>query len=84
VWREEGWAGGPHERTLRTPRTVWVVRHGDGLYVRSVNGRTSAWFQSTSVPAAGATHLADVAADFRDPPSGLAPAYARADVSGPQ
>jgi hypothetical protein len=31
--------------TLRTPRIVWVVRHGDDLYVRSVNGRDSAWFR---------------------------------------
>jgi hypothetical protein len=30
--------------TVRRPRTIWVVRHGDDLYVRSVNGRTSAWF----------------------------------------
>jgi hypothetical protein len=27
--------------TLRRPVTIWVVRHGDDLYVRSVNGRTS-------------------------------------------
>jgi hypothetical protein len=25
--------------------TIWVVRHGDDLYVRSVNGRTSSWFR---------------------------------------
>jgi hypothetical protein len=31
--------------TLRTPVTIWVVRLGDELYVRSVNGRTSAWFR---------------------------------------
>lgn len=31
--------------TLRNPVTIWVVRHGDNLYVRSVNGRTSAWFR---------------------------------------
>ena len=30
--------------TLRKPVTIWVVRVGDDLYVRSVNGRTSAWF----------------------------------------
>lgn len=33
--------------TLRKPRTIWVVRHGDDLYVRSVNGRTSDWFRGT-------------------------------------
>jgi len=31
--------------TLRNPVTTWVVRHGDDLYVRSVNGRTSSWFR---------------------------------------
>jgi hypothetical protein len=30
--------------TLRRPVTIWVVRHGDDLYVRSVNGRGSSWF----------------------------------------
>ena len=32
--------------TLRNPVTIWVVRLGDDLYVRSVNGRTAAWFRS--------------------------------------
>jgi hypothetical protein len=31
--------------TLRSPRIIWVVRVGDDLYVRSVYGRTSAWFR---------------------------------------
>ena len=35
--------------TLRNPVTVWVVRHGDDLYVRSVNGRTSSWFRGVQV-----------------------------------
>jgi hypothetical protein len=30
--------------TLRDPVTIWVVRHVDDLYVRSVNGRMSSWF----------------------------------------
>jgi hypothetical protein len=29
------------------PVTVWVVRHGDDLYVRSVRGRNGQWFRST-------------------------------------
>lgn len=33
--------------TLSSPRTIWVVRLGDELYVRSVYGRTSAWFRGT-------------------------------------
>jgi hypothetical protein len=35
--------------TLRNPVTIWVVRLGDDLYVRSVNGRTSAWFRGAQV-----------------------------------
>ena len=31
--------------TLRNPVIIWVVRIGDDIYVRSVNGRTSAWFR---------------------------------------
>ena len=33
--------------TLGSPRTIWVVRLGDDLFVRSVKGRTSAWFRGT-------------------------------------
>jgi hypothetical protein len=35
--------------TLRRPVTIWVVPHGDDLYVRSGNGRTGAWFRGTQV-----------------------------------
>jgi hypothetical protein len=31
--------------SLRKPVTIWVVRYGDDLYVRSVRGRSSAWFR---------------------------------------
>src|SRR6266480_1307169 len=37
------------EGTLRKPVTIWVVRHGDDLYVRSVNGRGSSWFRGVQV-----------------------------------
>ena len=36
-------AGGRADGTLRKPVIIWVVRLGDELYVRSVNGRASAW-----------------------------------------
>jgi hypothetical protein len=32
--------------TPRTPVTIWVVRVGDDLYVRSWRGRTAAWFRA--------------------------------------
>src|SRR5437899_9125344 len=35
--------------TLRHRTTIWVVRLGDDLYVRSVNGRTGSWFRGTQV-----------------------------------
>jgi hypothetical protein len=31
--------------TQRKPVTVWVVRRGDDLYVRSVRGRNGNWFR---------------------------------------
>jgi hypothetical protein len=31
--------------TLRKPVTVWAVRRGDDLYVRSVRGRSGHWFR---------------------------------------
>jgi hypothetical protein len=33
--------------TLRKPVTIWAVRHGDDLYVRSVRGRSGQWFRGT-------------------------------------
>ena len=38
-------ASARRDGTLRDPVTMWVVRHGDELYVRSVNGRGSSWFR---------------------------------------
>jgi hypothetical protein len=35
--------------TLRNPVTIWVVRRDDDLYVRSVNGRTAAWYRGAQV-----------------------------------
>jgi hypothetical protein len=34
---------------LGTPRTIWVVRVGDELYVRSMYGRAGGWFPATQV-----------------------------------
>ena len=35
--------------SLRKPVTIWVVRNGDDLFVRSVNGRTAPWFRGAQV-----------------------------------
>ena len=39
--------------TLRKPVTIWVVRLGDDLYVRCVNGRAGAWFRGIQTRHAG-------------------------------
>jgi hypothetical protein len=44
--------------TLRRPVTMWVVRDGDDLYVRSVNGGGSSWFRG-----AQSRHAAHIRAD---------------------
>ena len=41
--------------TLRNPRTIWVVRVGDDLYVRSMYGRGGGWFPGTQVRHQGRT-----------------------------
>jgi hypothetical protein len=33
--------------SVGSPRTIWVVRVDDEIFVRSVNGRTSDWFRGT-------------------------------------
>jgi hypothetical protein len=49
--------------TLRNPVTIWVVRHGDDLYVRSVNGRTGAWFRGAQDRHEARIHAGDVEKD---------------------
>lgn len=39
--------------TLQRRRIIWVVRHGDDLYVRSVNGPDGAWFRGVQATRAG-------------------------------
>jgi hypothetical protein len=38
-------ASARHDGTLRNPVRMWVVRDGEDVYVRSVNGRGSSWFR---------------------------------------
>ncbi len=57
--------------TLRKPVIIWVVRLGDDLYVRSVYGRTSAWFRGVQARHAGHIQAGgvdkDVAFEEADP-----------------
>ena len=59
--------------TLRKPVTVWVVRHGEDLYVRSGYGRDAAWFRATQVRREGRIKAGSVERDvvFVDADSAL-------------
>jgi hypothetical protein len=49
--------------TLRGPVTMWVVRDGDGLYVRSMHGRDGAWFRGTQTRHEGRIEAGGVGKD---------------------
>ncbi|HEY3083663.1 MAG TPA: DUF2255 family protein [Chloroflexota bacterium] len=59
--------------TLRNPVTVWVVRHGDDLYVRSWRGRTATWFRSVRARPEGHIRAGGVLKEvqFVDPDPGV-------------
>jgi hypothetical protein len=42
---------------------MWVVRSGDDLYVRSVNGRGSSWFRGAQARHEARVHAGGVAKD---------------------
>jgi hypothetical protein len=49
--------------TLRKPVTIWVIRHGDDLYVRSWRGRGGAWFRAAQARHAGRIRAGGIAKD---------------------
>jgi hypothetical protein len=49
--------------TLRKAVIIWVVHVGDDLYIRSVNGRTSAWFHGVQARHAGRIQAGGVEKD---------------------
>ncbi|MFB8176017.1 DUF2255 family protein [Streptomyces sp. NPDC055966] len=48
---------------LSSQRTIWVVRLGDDIYVRSVNGPRSDWYRSTRVRREGRIQAGGVSGD---------------------
>ncbi|MBY8881317.1 DUF2255 family protein [Actinacidiphila acidipaludis] len=57
---------------LRPPTTIWVVRDGDELYVRSWRGQGGVWYQAARSSHAGRITSGDIAKDVtfteeRDP-----------------
>ena len=59
--------------TLQRSRTVWVVRLGHDVYLRSVNGPGGAWFRELQARHAGHVSAGAVDADvqFEDADHGL-------------
>jgi hypothetical protein len=53
------------DRRVRKPVTIWVVRVGDHLYVRSVYGRRSAWFRGVQDRHEGRIRAGGVNKDVR-------------------
>ena len=51
--------------TQRNRVIIWVVRVGDDLYVRSVNGRTSGWFRGVQVRDEGQVWAGGIEQDVR-------------------
>lgn len=49
--------------TLRKPVTIWVVRVGDDLYVRSWRGRGGSWFRAAQARHAGRIRAGGVEKD---------------------
>ena len=49
--------------TLRRPVIIWVVRVGDDLYVRCVNGREGAWFRGAQTSHEGQIRAGGVVKD---------------------
>jgi hypothetical protein len=49
--------------TLRNPVIIWVVRVGDDLYVRCVNGRAGPWFRGVQTRHAGHIRAGSVEKD---------------------
>lgn len=49
--------------TLRDPVPIWVVRHGDDLYVRSYRGADGAWYRTAQASHDGRIQAGGVTKD---------------------
>ncbi|GAB2684782.1 DUF2255 family protein [Nocardia thraciensis] len=57
-------AAAGRDGTLRMPVTIWVVRHGRDLYVRSVNGPDAAWYRTAVVSRRGRIRAGSIDQDI--------------------
>ncbi len=58
-------AGRRSDGTLREPVTIWVVREGDDLFVRSFRGRAGRWYRGTQASHEGHIRSGGVDKDVR-------------------
>ncbi|MGD8403737.1 MAG: DUF2255 family protein [Anaerolineales bacterium] len=49
--------------SFQKPRTIWVVRVGDDLYVRSYRGESGDWYRGTRIQHEGRIHAGGVEKD---------------------
>ena len=56
-------AGTRSDGSLRTPVIVWMVRLGDEVYTRSVNGPDASWFRGTRARHEGHISVGDLTKD---------------------
>ncbi|OIV39327.1 hypothetical protein BIV57_00310 [Mangrovactinospora gilvigrisea] len=63
----EEWGLAPHRRdtTLRTPTTIWGVRVGDDIYVRSWRGAGGHWYRAAQRTRTGRISAAELTKDVR-------------------
>ena len=57
---------------LRRPVTIWIVRVGDDLFVRSLNGPSAVWYRSVREQRAGHLEAAGISRDVALEPAGSA------------
>ena len=77
--------------TLSPYVTIWGVRSGDDIYIRSAYGPDNAWFRSAKTRGTGRIRAGGIERDVRfvDPPTGLHPSidaayHAKYDRYGPR
>ena len=77
--------------SLRRPVTIWVVRSGDDVYVRSAYGHDNPWFQRALRSGEGHIAAGGVERDvsFEEPDASIAPVidgayHAKYDHYGPR
>ena len=51
--------------TLRRPRTIWIVRDGERVFIRSTNGRGADWFRAATATGGGQIQARGTAYDVR-------------------